>query len=140
MIDIQIYVEYGDVLSLMREQKFQEALDVITTKFTDDIAFDKLMHLFLLQAYCHYKHEEYPLAINALGKILKHRYNSGIEHHLLAEGFYLFGSVQIDHSKGRNKTKNRSTFVAISSCMNLLCYREETLALMDRFLELVGEK
>lgn len=140
MLDIDIYIENGDILALMKDNKFQMALDLIKNRNSHEISFDRQMHLFLLQAYCYYSMEQYPLAVNTLGKILKHRYNSDIEHHLLAQGFYLLAMTHMKHSKGRNKAKNRSTFIAISSCMSLLCYREQTLVLMDDFLRLVGEK
>lgn len=140
MLDIDIYIENGDILALMKDNKFQMALDLIKNRNSHEISFDRQMHLFLLQAYCHYCREEFPLAINVLGKILKHRYNSDMEHHILSQAFYLLAMTHMKHSKGRNKGKNRITFVAISSCMSLLCYREITLELMNEFLKLVGEK
>lgn len=139
MIDVQIYSEFGDILGLMQKQRFEEALNLISSKFNNELEFEKLMHLFLLQSYCYYSSEEYPLAINVLGKILKYKYNSGIEHHLLSQSYYLLALSHIEHSHGTNKAKNRSTFNAISSCINLLCYRQETIDLMDRFINMLGE-
>lgn len=138
-MDILINIENGDILSLMKAQRFQEALALSDTRCSGEIPFDRLMHLYLLKAYCNYSLEQYPLAVNTLGKILKHRYSNQIEHHILSQAFYLLAQTHMKHSKGRNKAKNRSTFTAISNCFDLLCYQEETLELMDKFLDLVGE-
>lgn len=140
MIDIQINIENADILALMNIQKYDEAINVINIGYSNKIEFDKLMHLYLLHGYCYYKMKQYPLAINTLNKILKHRYNQSMEHHVLSQAFQPLAETHMEHSRGKNKAKNRSTFIAISSCFDLLCYREETLEIMDRFLELVGKK
>lgn len=139
MLDIILNIENGDILALIRDNKFEEALMIMNNRFTNDQEFDQLNHLYLLQGYCYYKMQQYPLAISVLNKILKYRYSSAMEHHLLSQAFYLLAETHLKHSKGRNIAKNRSTFIAISSCMNLLCYREEVLTLMDRFLKTIGE-
>jgi hypothetical protein len=141
MLDITINIENADILALMKVEEYVEAITILDTILSDDqLPLGNQAHLLILKAYCNYKLQRYPIAINTLGKILKHRYSNEIEHHVLSQAFYLLAITHMAHSKGRNKAKNRSTFIAISSSMNLLCYRQETIELMDDFLRLVGEK
>lgn len=141
MLDLIINIENADILALIKVAQYEEAIKIIDTKLSDDLLpLGNKAHLLLLKAYCNYKLERFPLAINNLNQILKYRYTNEIEHHVLSQAFYIKAETMMAHSQGKNKAKNRSTFISISSCMNLLCYRSEILELTDRFLELVGEK
>jgi tetratricopeptide (TPR) repeat protein len=141
MLDIHIYIENSDITILIKNEKYDEALAIIETRLSkNDIPLENNAHLLLLKAHCNYKLERYPIAINSLNQITKYRYGNEIEQHVLSQAFYIKAQSYMAHSKGMNKTKNRSTFIAISSCLNLLTYREDILNLMDDFLILVGEK
>lgn len=140
MLDIHIYIENADILVLIKVQNYDEALRLIESRLINDIPSDINAHLFLLKAFCNYKLLRYPLAINSLNNILKHRYDNTIEQHVLSMAFFLKAQSLMMHANGKNKAKNRSTFIAISSCLNLLSYREDVLNLMDDFLFLIGEK
>jgi hypothetical protein len=141
MLDLFIYIEISDVTMLIKNEHYDEALAIIETRLSkNDIPFENNAHLLLLKAFCNYKLERYPITINCLNQITKFRYGNEIEHHVLSQAFYIKAETYMAHSKGKNKAKNRSTFIAISSCLNLLTYREDVLNLMDDFLILVGEK
>lgn len=141
MLDLFINIQNSSILSLINQELYEQALIEIDEKLSiSDLLLDNEAHLLLLKAVCNSSLHRYPLAIHALNKILKYRYTLQIENHILSQAFFLKAKFMMDHSIGKNQKKNGTTFLAISDCLNLLNYRSETLALMDDFLKLVGEK